>query len=81
MPRLPFSLAAPRGMWDLSSTTRDRTCAPCSGSYAHFYVFVTFVTTKSDGALLQFLEARCEIEVFILGIKLQIFLMRLVMKN
>ena len=24
-------LAAPCGMWDLSSPTRDRTCAPCSG--------------------------------------------------
>ena len=81
MPRPPFSLAAPRRMWDPSSPTRDRTRAPCSGSYAHFYVFITFVTTKSDGAVLQFLEARCEIEVFILGIQLEIFLMRLVMKN
>ena len=25
-------LAVPRGLWDLSSLTRDRTCAPCSGS-------------------------------------------------
>ena len=28
---LPFSLAAPRGMRDLSSPNRDRTHAPCSG--------------------------------------------------
>ena len=27
-----FFLAMPHGMWDLSSPTRDRTCAPCSGS-------------------------------------------------
>ena len=27
-----FFLAAPHGMWDLSSLTRDRTHAPCSGS-------------------------------------------------
>ena len=27
-----FFLAAPHGMWDLSSQTRDRTRAPCSGS-------------------------------------------------
>ena len=26
-----FFLAAPCGMWDLSSQTRDQTCAPCSG--------------------------------------------------
>ena len=26
------SLAMPRGMWDLSSLTRDQTSAPCSGS-------------------------------------------------
>ena len=25
-------LAVPRGLWDLSSLTRDRTCAPCSGN-------------------------------------------------
>ena len=25
-------LAVPRGLWDLSSLTRDWTCAPCSGS-------------------------------------------------
>ena len=25
-------LAAPHGMWDLSSPTRDRTCATCIGS-------------------------------------------------
>ena len=25
-------LATPCGIWDLSSPTRDRTCAPCSGS-------------------------------------------------
>ena len=29
---LIFFLAAPHGMWDLSSPTRDRTCALCSGS-------------------------------------------------
>ena len=27
-----FFLATPHGMWDLSSLTRDQTCAPCSGS-------------------------------------------------
>ena len=27
-----FFLTIPRGMWDLSSPTRDRTSAPCSGS-------------------------------------------------
>ena len=27
-----FFLAAPQGMWDLSSSTRDRTCTPCIGS-------------------------------------------------
>ena len=27
-----FSLAVPRGMWDLSSPTRDRTHTPCLGS-------------------------------------------------
>ena len=27
-----FFLATPSGMWNLSSLTRDRTCAPCSGS-------------------------------------------------
>ena len=27
-----FFLAVPRSMWDLSSPTRDRTRAPCSGS-------------------------------------------------
>ena len=26
-----FFLAAPCGMWDLNSQTRDQTCAPCSG--------------------------------------------------
>ena len=25
-------LAAPRGTWDVSSPTRNRTCTPCSGS-------------------------------------------------
>ena len=29
-----FLLAMPRGVWDLSSPTRDRTHAPCSGSTA-----------------------------------------------
>ena len=29
---LIFFSAAPQGMWDLSSATRDRTRAPCSGS-------------------------------------------------
>ena len=28
-----FILAVPRGMWDLSSLTRDRTCVPCSESW------------------------------------------------
>ena len=27
-----FSLAVLRGMWDLSSPTRDPTCSPCIGS-------------------------------------------------
>ena len=27
-----YSLAVPHGLQDLSSLTRDRTCAPCSGS-------------------------------------------------
>ena len=27
-----FLVAVPRGMWGLSSPTRDGTCAPCSGS-------------------------------------------------
>lgn len=27
-----FSLAAPQGMWDLSSLCRDGTCIPCAGS-------------------------------------------------
>ena len=27
-----FSLAVPRGMWELSCPNRDRTCAPCIGS-------------------------------------------------
>ena len=32
LPILFFSPAAPRGMWDLSSLTRDQTRTPCSGS-------------------------------------------------
>ena len=27
-----FFLAIPNGMWDLSSLTKDQTCAPCPGS-------------------------------------------------
>ena len=27
-----YFLAAPCGMWDLSSLTRDQACVPCSGS-------------------------------------------------
>ena len=26
-----ISVASPHGMWDLSSLTRDGTCAPCGG--------------------------------------------------
>ena len=47
-------------MWDISSQTRDPTYNPCSGSYAHFYVLKTFVTNKSDGAVVQFWKARFE---------------------
>ena len=39
-----FFLAAPTGMWDLGSPTRDRTCAPCSGS--------TFLATGPPGKSL-----------------------------
>ena len=31
-----FILMAPQGMWDLSSPTRDRIRAPCSGSLNHW---------------------------------------------
>ena len=41
-------MAAPHGMWDLSSPTKDRTCTPCSGSTGFFlsflnYIFIYFV--------------------------------------
>ena len=29
--------AYPHGMWDLSSPTRDRTCAPCIGKAVFFF--------------------------------------------
>ena len=32
MPSTTFFFATPRGLWDLSSSTRDRTCIPFSGS-------------------------------------------------
>ena len=51
-------------MWDLSSQTRDPTHSPYSGSYAHFYVLITFVTNISDGAVVQFLKASFERKMF-----------------